>query len=120
MFCQGVGCLSRCSNRVAMPPNSAHRDWACETRTRRNILRFGRAVKVSARPLIAGVFPEGSEVTVICSDDESVFTANAAQERALIESIAEVEKGESVTLAVLPIAGGRRLNTRPLQSGGRC
>jgi hypothetical protein len=51
--------------------------------------------------LEAGVFPEGSEVTVISGDDESTFTASADQERALLESIAEVEKGESVTLADL-------------------
>jgi hypothetical protein len=51
--------------------------------------------------LEAGIFPEGCEVTVISGDDEATFTASADQERALLESIAEVERGESVTLADL-------------------
>jgi hypothetical protein len=41
--------------------------------------------------------PEGSRVTVIADDDEKAFEATLEEERELLEAIAGVERGETVS-----------------------
>jgi hypothetical protein len=45
--------------------------------------------------------PEGARVTVMVGEAEKGFTLSAVEEDALLESIAEIERGECVTLEKL-------------------
>lgn len=44
-----------------------------------------------------GHLEEGSLVTVVASDTEASFVASAAEEQQLIESLAQCERGETIT-----------------------
>ncbi|HEX6737744.1 MAG TPA: hypothetical protein VF310_05725 [Vicinamibacteria bacterium] len=45
--------------------------------------------------------PEGTRVTVIADDDSETFGTTAEEESALLDAIAEVERGDTVRLADL-------------------
>jgi len=56
--------------------------------------------------------PEGAKVTVIADDDEEAFEVSPEEERELLEAIAGVERGDTVSAADLFERLSRKENPR--------
>jgi hypothetical protein len=52
---------------------------------------------VEGRVIVDGDLPEGAEVTLIALDGEETFEVNAELEAVLLESIAQGERGETIS-----------------------
>lgn len=62
-------------------------------------MQIATGTVVNGQVVIEGVsLPEGARVTVMVREGEKGFTLSPVEEDALLESIAEIERGESVSL----------------------
>jgi hypothetical protein len=52
---------------------------------------------VNGRVVVDGDLPEGANVTLLALDGEETFEANAELEATLLESIAQGERGETIS-----------------------
>jgi hypothetical protein len=67
-------------------------------------MRVATGKVVGGKVVVDGeAFVDGAEVTVIAGDDDERFTASPEQEADLLSAIAEVERGEVVSAADLPV-----------------
>ncbi|HVT45111.1 MAG TPA: hypothetical protein VMT00_12065 [Thermoanaerobaculia bacterium] len=53
---------------------------------------------VNGRVVVDGDLPEGADVTLLAFDGEETFEVDAALEAVLLESIAQGERGETITV----------------------
>jgi hypothetical protein len=56
---------------------------------------------INGRVVVDGDLPEGAEVTLLALDGEETFEVNAELEAVLLESIAQGERGETISAAEL-------------------
>lgn len=65
-------------------------------------MQLATGTVINGKIVLDGVpLPEGSKVTVITRGADERFTLTGAEENALLESIAEVERGDCVSLGDL-------------------
>jgi hypothetical protein len=61
-------------------------------------MKVATGVVVEGKVVVEGeALAEGSTVTVVLRDDEEAFELTPAEEEELLESIAQIERGEFVT-----------------------
>ncbi|MEO8382450.1 MAG: hypothetical protein ABI779_22515 [Acidobacteriota bacterium] len=56
---------------------------------------------INGRVVVDGDLPEGTDVTLLARDGEETFEVDAELEAVLLESIAQCERGETVSFADL-------------------
>jgi len=60
-------------------------------------MRISSGKVVDGQIIYEGEFPEGAEVTLIARDDEETFNVTPALRAVLLQSIAECERGETIS-----------------------
>jgi hypothetical protein len=64
-------------------------------------MRIASGKVVGGRVELDGDLPEGAAVTVLAREGDETFEADAGTEQALLEAIAQCDRGESIPLAQL-------------------
>ncbi len=64
-------------------------------------MRIASGKVVRGRVELDTELPEGTSVTVVVPDDDGTFTADAATEKMLLESIAQCDRGQTVEIKQL-------------------
>lgn len=60
-------------------------------------MRIASGKVVRGQIVTEGEFPEGTDVTVIARDEEEAFEVTPELRRVLLESIAQCERGETIS-----------------------
>jgi hypothetical protein len=66
-----------------------------------HIMQIASGRVIDGRVVIDGELPEGAEVTLLALDGEETFEVDAELEAVLLESIAQGERGETISAEAL-------------------